>query len=96
MLWSLWISETLPCIFYIKPLICLLSKSNKSFKWSLHNEIIIRLFVCRWIINQFNVKKKIKIQQRQMTNSMQEVINFNYTQSNDRNSSQVGNKIKQA
>lgn len=59
MLWSLWISETLPCIFYIKPLICLLSKSNKSFKWSLHNEIIIRLFVCRWIINQFNVKKKI-------------------------------------
>lgn len=48
----------------------------------LHNEIIIRLFVCRWIINQFNVKK-IKIQQRQMTNSMQEVINFNYTQSND-------------
>lgn len=57
MLWSLWISETLPCIFYIKPLICLLSKSNKSFKWSLHNEIIIRLFVCRWIINHFNVKK---------------------------------------
>lgn len=31
-----------------------------------------------------------------MTNSMQEVINFNYTQSNDRNPSQVGNKIKQA
>lgn len=60
MLWSLWISETLPCIFYIKPLICLLSKSNKSFKWSLHNEIIIRLFVCRWIINQFNVKNKNK------------------------------------
>lgn len=66
MLWSLWISETLPCIFYIKPLICLLSKSNKSFKWSLHNEIIIRLFVCRWIINQLNVKKKKKIQQRQI------------------------------